>query len=323
MRSFISAAALAIGLGLVFASPGWSVEVKHVAITQIVEHPALDAARQGIKDALAEEGWVDGDTLKWTYETAQGSVGTAAQIAKTFVGMSPDVIVAIATPSAQTAVASAGGAIPVVFSAVTDPVGARLVRSMMDPGGPVTGTSDMLPLDKHLALIRRVLPEAKTIGVIYNSGEANSVSLVESLKVAADAAGLKVVESTAPRSSDVLGAARNLVGKVDAIYVPTDNTVVSALEAVVKVGIDNKLPVFAGDTASVERGAVASVGFNYYDLGLQTGKMVAKILGGADPATLPVETVSKTELFVNPGMAEKMGVTLPEAMVAEAAKVVE
>jgi putative ABC transport system substrate-binding protein len=219
-------------------------------------------------------------------------------------------------------VASAGS-IPVVFSAVTDPVGAKLVRSMEDPGGPVTGTSDMLPLDKHLAMIRRVLPEAKALGVLYNSGEANSVSLVESLKAAAEPAGFTIVEATAPRSSDVLGAARNLVGKVDAIYIPTDNTVVSALEAVVKVGIDNKLPIFAGDTASVERGAAAAVGFNYHDLGLQTGKMVARILDGADPSTMPVETVQKTELYVNPGMAEKMGLTLPADMVSEATKVVE
>ncbi|WP_413203988.1 ABC transporter substrate-binding protein [Rhodospirillum sp. A1_3_36] len=323
MRSLFSVATLVLGLGLASVSPGWSADVKHVAITQIVEHPALDAARQGIKEALAEDGWIEGETLKWTFQSAQGSVGTAAQIAKTFVGMAPDVIVAIATPSAQTAVASAGGSIPVVFSAVTDPVGAKLVRSMADPGGPVTGTSDMLPLDKHLALIKRVLPGAKTVGVLYNSGEANSVSLVESLKIAGADAGLTIVESTAPRSSDVLGAARNLVGKVDAIYVPTDNTVVSAFEAVVKVGIDNQIPVFAGDTASVERGAVAAVGFDYHDLGLQTGKMVARILDGADASTIPVETVQKTELFVNPDMATKMGVTLPADMIAEAAKVVK
>jgi putative ABC transport system substrate-binding protein len=323
MRSLFPAA-VALGLGLVAASPVLAADAggKHVAITQIVEHPALDAARQGIQESLAEAGWIVGKNLEWTFESAQGSVGTAAQIAKTFAGSDADVIVAIATPSAQTAVASAGS-IPVVFSAVTDPVGAKLVRSMEDPGGPVTGTSDMLPLDKHLAMIRRVLPEAKALGVLYNSGEANSVSLVESLKAAAEPAGFTIVEATAPRSSDVLGAARNLVGKVDAIYIPTDNTVVSALEAVVKVGIDNKLPIFAGDTASVERGAAAAVGFNYHDLGLQTGKMVARILDGADPSTMPVETVQKTELYVNPGMAEKMGLTLPADMVSEATKVVE
>ncbi len=296
--------------------------MKHVAITQIVEHPALDAARQGVHDVLAERGWKEGENLTWTYESAQGSVTTAAQVAKKFIGMAPDVIVAIATPSAQTAAASAGE-IPVVFSAVTDPVGAKLVRSLEDPGGPITGTSDMLPLDRHLAMIRRALPGMTRLGVIYNAGEANSVTLVETLKAVAEAQGVTLVEATAPRSTDVLDAARRLVGEVDAVYIPTDNTVVSALEAVVKVGIDNQLPVFAGDTASVERGAVAAVGFNYYDLGRQTGDMVAEILAGKEARSLPVRMVDKTELFVNPAMATRMGLTLPEDMVAEAAKVIE
>lgn len=288
----VIAAACALALGLAPVSQAGAADVKHVAVTQIVEHPALDAAREGVREALAEAGWKVGENLTWTFESAQGSVGTAAQIAKKFVGLQPDVIVAIATPSAQTAVASANG-IPVIFSAVTDPVGARLVRSLENPGVPVTGSSDMLPLPLHLAMIRRALPQSKTVGVLYNAGEANSVALVETLKTVAPAQGFTIVESTAPRSSDVLGAARNLVGKVDAIYVPTDNTVISALEAVVKVGIDNKLPVFAGDTASVARGAVAATGFDYHDLGLQTGRMVARVLAGADPRTMPVETIQK------------------------------
>ncbi|GEO81488.1 ABC transporter substrate-binding protein [Pararhodospirillum oryzae] len=296
-------------------------QTRHVAITQIVEHPALDAARQGIQDALSEDGWVVGDNLEWTYESAQGSVSTASQIAKKFVGLAPDVIVAIATPSAQTAAAVAGS-IPVVFSAVTDPVGAKLVRSMEEPGGPITGTSDMLPLDRHLAMIRSIMPGAKRLGVMYNSGEANSVTLVARLKELAGAAGFTIVESTAPRSSDVLDAARFLVGKVDAIYVPTDNTVISSLEAVLKVGIDNKIPVFTGDTASVERGSVAAVGFDYHDLGLQTGHIVSRILAGTDPRTIPVETVQKNDLYINLGMAERMGLTLPEDMIKNAAVVI-
>lgn len=295
----VIAAACALALGLAPVSQAGAADVKHVAVTQIVEHPALDAAREGVREALAEAGWKVGENLTWTFESAQGSVGTAAQIAKKFVGLQPDVIVAIATPSA------------------------RLVRSLENPGVPVTGSSDMLPLPLHLAMIRRALPQSKTVGVLYNAGEANSVALVETLKTVAPAQGFTIVESTAPRSSDVLGAARNLVGKVDAIYVPTDNTVISALEAVVKVGIDNKLPVFAGDTASVARGAVAATGFDYHDLGLQTGRMVARVLAGADPRTMPVETIQKTDLYVNPAMAERMGLTLPPDMIADAAKIIE
>lgn len=324
MRLSLALAAAVVFSAVAGAAPsaGVAAETKHVAITQIVEHPALDAARQGVHDALADAGWREGDTLTWTFESAQGSVGTAAQIAKTFVGLGPDVIVAIATPSAQTAVAAADG-IPVVFCAVTDPVGARLVRSLDDPGAAVTGTSDMLPLDKHLDMIQEAVPGLTRLGVLYNSGEANSVAVVEGLKAEAARRGLTLVEAVAPRSTDVLGAARSLVGKVDALYVPTDNTVISAFEAVVKVGMDNKLPVFAGDTASVSRGAIAAVGFDYYDLGRQTGAMIARILDGADPAAMPVEQVEKTDLYVNPGMAKAMGLKLPAAMIDRATKIVD
>ncbi len=295
---------------------------KFVAITQIVEHPALDACRNGVKDELAAAGYEVGKNLKWSFESAQGNPVTAAQIAKKFVGDGPDVIVAIATPSAQAAVANTKS-IPVVFSAVTDPVGAKLVSSWEKPGKNVTGTSDMLPLDQHLKLVKRIVPAARNLGIIFNPGEANSVSSVEGAKKAAPANGLAIVEASAPNSGSVLAAARSLVGKVDAIYIPTDNTVVSAFEAVVKVGIDAKIPVFAADTDSVPRGAAAALGFNYYEVGRQTGRMVVKILEGEKPGNIPVAMLEKLDLFVNPGSAGKMGVTLPAAIVGEAKKVVE
>ena len=173
--------------------------------------------------------------------------------------------------------------------------------------------SDLSPIGKHLDLIKEIMPAAKTLGVIYNPGEANSVTLVELLKAEAPARGLALVEAAAPRSSDVLAAAQSLVGKVDAIYVPTDNTVVTALEAIVKVGTENQLPVFAGDTDSVPRGAIAALGFNYYDLGRQTGKIVARVLKGEAPGDdRRSQGVEITELFVNPGAAEAMGIELPD-----------
>lgn len=242
-------------------------------------------------------------------------------MAKKFAGLAPDVIVAISTPSAQT-VASAARSTPLIFSAVTDPVGAKLVKDPNHPGGLITGVTDMSPIAAHLDLVKRVVPSAKRLGVIYNPGEANSVTLVALVNKFAPGKGLSVVEAGATKTSDVLTAARSLVGKVDAIYIPTDNTVISALEAVIKVGIDAQIPVITADTDSVKRGAVAALGFNYYDVGRQTGVMVARVLNGEKPGDIAVEGVSKLELFVNPAAAAAMGVTLPADMVDEAKEVV-
>lgn len=311
----------AMALAAICAVTGAQAADKFVAITQIVEHPALDSCRKGVKDVLAENGFVEGKNLRWDYESAQGNPVTAAQIAKKFIGDEPDVIVAIATPSAQAVVASTK-TIPVVFSAVTDPVAAKLVSNWEKPGANVTGTSDMAPVDKHLEMILSISPDVKKLGVLYNPGEVNSVSSLEAVKKAAGPAGIEVLEGPAPKSSEVLAAARSLVGKADAFYVPTDNTVVSAFEAVVKVGIDSKTPVYAADTDSVNRGAIAAAGFNYYQVGRQTGEMVVKILKGEKPGNIPVAGLERLDLWVNPDSAAKMGVTLPEAMVKEATKVV-
>ncbi len=304
----------------VLASQSYA-DQKFVAITQIVEHPALDSVRQGVKDELAERGYVADKNLKWQYESAQGNPTTAAQIARKFAGESPDVIVAIATPSAQTAAASTRH-IPVIFSAVTDPIGAKLVKNLEKPGRNITGTTDMLPVKKHLELVKQLVPNAKTIGTIYNPGEANSVTIVELVEKVAPELGLTVIKSAATKSSDVLTAARALVGKVDAIYLPTDNTVISAAEAVIKVGEQNKLPVIAADTDTVKRGAIAALGFNYYDVGRQTGVIVAQVLDGKKPGDIPVQGVEKMELYLNPGAADRMGLELPESILQQAKEIV-
>ncbi|KXF79281.1 ABC transporter permease [Paramesorhizobium deserti] len=293
-----------------------------VAVTAIVEHPALDATRDGVKEALAEAGFKEGENLKFIYESAQGNAGTAAQIARQFIGDNPDVIVPISTPSAQ-AVVSATREIPVVFTAVSDPIGAQLVKDFEKPGGNVTGLSDMSPVADHVTLIKEILPEAKTIGFLYNSGEINSVSLLAALKEAAEKSGLSVVESTATRSADVQGAARALVGRADIIYVPTDNTIVSALEAAVAVAEENKIPLFTADTDSVNRGAIAALGFNYHDVGKQTGAVVARILNGEKPGDIPVKIAAGTDLVVNLVAAKKMGVELPQTLVDRATKVIK
>jgi putative tryptophan/tyrosine transport system substrate-binding protein len=312
-------AALALSLGLAGAAAAQEVTV---AVTAIVEHPALDAVRQGVQDELTTQGYQAGDNLDFQFESAQGNPATAAQIAQKFVGEAPDVIVPISTPSAQ-AVAAATKDIPIVFTAVTDPLGAKLVTSLEQPGGNITGMTDLSPIGAHLDLVKEITPDVAKLGVIYNPGEANSVTLLDLLKQEAPARDLAIVEAAAPRSADVQAAAQSLVGRVDAIYVPTDNTVVTALEAIVGVGIDNQLPVYAGDTDSVPRGAMAALGFNYYDVGIQTGKIVARVLNGEVPGGIPVQSIQTTELHVNPGAAERMGVTLPKQVVARAKTVVE
>jgi putative ABC transport system substrate-binding protein len=314
--------ALALLAGTMLGWPALAAEQAAVAVTAIVEHPALDAVRDGVKAELAAGGYEDGKNLRFSYESAQGNPATAAQIARKLVGDRPDVIVPISTPSAQAVVGSTKD-IPVVFTAVTDPVGAKLVKDAQKPGGNVTGMSDLSPIGKHLDLVKEITADAKTLGVIYNPGEANSLTLLALLKQEAPARGLTIKEAPAPKSADVLPAAQSLVGKADAIYVPTDNTVITALEAIVKVGQQNKLPVYAGDTDSVPRGAVAALGFNYFDVGRQTGRMVLRVLKGEKPGDLPVEGVEITELFVNPASAAAMGVTIPEAVLARAKTVVK
>ena len=314
---------IACGLMAAFAPLSYANDVKSVGVTAIVDHPALDDVRKGVEDELKAQGFVPGKNLKYQFQSAQGNTATAGQIARKFVGDKVDAIVAIATPSAQAAVAASRGATPVVFAAVTDPVAAKLVKSWNAGNGNVTGVSDMLALDKQMDLVKQVVPNAKRVGVVYNPGEANSVVVVKQLQTLLPKLGMTLVEAAAPRSVDVSSAARSLIGKVDVIYTSTDNNVVSAYEALVKVGQDAKIPLVASDTDSVKRGAIAAFGINYRDLGEQTGRMVARILKGEKPGDIKPELSTKMELFVNPGAAEKQGVKLSDTLVKSAAQVIQ
>lgn len=314
----LGAALLAVGL----ASNAVSAQEKYVAITAIVEHPALDSVRDGVKEALEKNGFKEGENLQFTYQSAQGNTGTAAQIARQFIGDKPDVIVAIATPSAQ-AVVAATKQIPVIYSAVTDPVAAQLVSTVEASGSNVTGVSDVLELEKQVDLIKQVVPNAKKVGMVYNPGEANSAVVVKRLQALLPQEGMELVEAAAPRSVDVGAAARSLIGKVDVIYTNTDNNVVSAYEALVKVGNEADIPLIASDTDSVKRGAIAALGINYKDLGIQTGEMVVRVLNGENPGAIPSQTSSKLELYVNPAAAKNQGIELPETLLKSAAVVLE
>jgi putative tryptophan/tyrosine transport system substrate-binding protein len=294
-----------------------------IGISQIVEHPALDATRQGFMDDLEQHGFDAAKKVRFDYKNAQNNRAVSGQIARKFVGDEVGLILAISTPSAQDA-AAATKKIPILFSAVTDPKAAGLVKSLERPGGNVSGTCDRSPVSRQLELIRQILPSAKRIGTIYNPGEVNSVASVTEMEAQAAKTGLTLVKAAAPSSNTVKMAADSLLGKVDAIQVPTDNTVVLAFESVVKVCQENKVPLFAADVDSVNRGAIAALGLDYYKLGRQTGAMARKILqGSANMAEMPVEFQIDLVLHVNPAQAAKMGVELPEAIVKQAAKIVE
>lgn len=293
-----------------------------VAVTAIVEHPALDAARRGIEDELRAAGYAAGENLELVFASAEGSRARAERIASDLVELSPDVIVPISTPSAQ-AVARATSTIPVVFAAVSDPLSAGLVEDLAAPGGNVTGMSDLSPIGEHLALIKEIVPGARRLGVIYNPKEANAARLLELIESEAPGHGLEVVPATVGLPAKVADATAGLVGKVDAIYVPTDNTAIAGLEAAAEVGRKNHLPVFAADVHAVPRGAIAASGFNYYDLGRQTGRMVGEVLDGADPGAMPVRRVSASDLFVNLVAAEAMGISVPSTVLARANTIIE
>jgi len=314
-QAFFCAAALCL-------STMGAAKAQSVAVTSIVEHPALDTLRDGVKDALAEAGHTEQKGLKWQFQTAQGNTAIATQIARKFVGDKPDVIVAIATPSAQ-AVVAATKTIPVVYAAVTDPVAAQLVPTLEASGTNVTGVSDRLELARQLEIIKQVVPDARKVGMVYNPGEANSVSVVEQLRELLPTMGMSLVEAGAPRTVDVGAAARSLVGKVDVIYTSTDNNVVSAYETLVKVGNDARIPLVASDTASVSRGAIAALGLDYYEIGRQAGRIVVRILNGEKPGDIPSETSDKLALHVNPAAARKQGVTLSSQLLDSAAVVIE
>lgn len=285
-------------------------EAYSIGITQITTHTALDSAREGFKKAFEDAGI----PVKYDEQNAQGDQATATSIASKFASSDLDLVLAIATPSAQAAAQSITK-VPVLFTAVTDPVSAQLVNSLEAPGSNITGTTDMNPVADQISLVKEFAPKAKTLGIIYSSGEVNSEVQVELAKEAAAKDGLQVVESAVTNSAEVQQAAQDLASKVDAIYVPTDNTVVSALASVVQAAEDAKIPLIAGEANSVVQGALATYGIDYSKLGYQTGEMAIRILKeGADPATLPVEAQKDYELTVNTTTLEALGLELPASL---------
>jgi len=318
MKKLVMAAVLGAFLGL----HGMVAQGATIAVSQFVEHPALDSVLRGLQDYL-KDNKVE---VNYSVHNAQANMGTATQIAQQMVGEKADLLVAIATPSAQTcaqALAKAPADLkrPFLFTAVTDPVAAGLVKDLQKPDAGITGVSDLLPVEEHLKMVLAYKPGIKKLGVLYNAGEANSKATVATIKELSGKLGFAVVEATAGKTADVHQAAKSLVGRVDAVFIPTDNTIVAGLESVIKIGVENKLPIFAADVDSVKRGAVAAMGFDYYQHGRQTGAMAEKILKGAKPESLPVEFQKELQLHINAGFSKQMGVEPPAEMLKKATQV--
>jgi len=284
-----------------------------IGISQIVEHPALDDARKGIIDALKEEGFVEGENLEIDFQNAQGDMPTAQTIADGFVAAKKDMIIAIATPSAQAA-ANATKDIPIVFTAVTDPVAAGLAASLEKPGGNVTGSSDAAPMEKQFELVKILVPKAKKIGIIYNTSEANSIVQVNKAKELSGKFGFEIVEIGITTVNDIDQALSSANGKIDVLYTPTDNLVASAMPLIANKCIENKLALIGAEDAHVKSGALATEGISYYNLGLQTGKMAARILRGEAAGEISVGFLENTDLVINDETAKRIGIKIPESL---------
>jgi putative ABC transport system substrate-binding protein len=320
------AAWLAGAAMLVSATAATAADAKKIGIATIVEVPQLVETKDGVIKGLAERGFVVGKNIEIDYQNSNGNTSIQQQVAKKFVGDALDVIVPITTPTAQ-AMVTATKDIPIVFVDVTDPLKAKLIPQFKAPGGNVTGVSDAAPIAAQLKLFKQIVPGLKKLGFVYNPGLDSSKATLGWVQEQGKPLGIEVVEAAAPTTNEVIPATNQLIGKVDAIYVPNDTTVVAALETVVKIGKDTKIPVFTGETRGVSRGSVASLGLNYTQVGIMAGHMVADVLDGKKPGTidaiLAYEKLPDSVVVVNKGAAAAMGVPLSEAVLKQATQVIE
>lgn len=314
----ITAALLLAGCAPVPAAPAAPAEAPAekitIGITQIVEHPSLDLIRQGITDGLKDQGYADGEQIVLDYANAQGNMENTQLIAQKFEADKKKMVIAITTPSAQAAKNNVKSC-PIIFSAVTDPEGAGLV------GEGISGVSDMTPIAEQLELLKVLLPQAKTIGMIYNSSEQNSVVQVDMTKEKAKALGLEVEAISITAANEIPLALDALVGKVDVLYTHIDNTLASAYGVIIEKANANKIPVLGAVEDYVKQGAIATQGIDNYKVGYQTGLMAARVLKGQDISAIPFETLKETDLIVNAAAMESFGIALPEDLKARAKSV--
>lgn len=295
-------------------------DVKNIGVLQLIQHSALDAANEGFVDALKEAGYEDGKNIKIEQQNAQGKIDTAQQIANQFVSSKKDLIFAIATPSAQAAY-NATKDIPIVFTAVTDPVADSLVKSLDNSGNNLTGTSDMADIEEQLELYTKVLPEMKTLGIIYTTSETNSVNQVKLLKELAPKFGLTIKEIGVANINEINQNLTSAIKDIDALYAPTDNNVAASYELVAQIALSNNVPVLGAEPAVVEVGGLICKGIDYYELGKMAGDKAVQILEGKKPSEIPSETMPELAITVNTDAAEKLGVTIPDDVLKDANKV--
>lgn len=292
-------------------------DVIKIGVVQLVEHPALDASYNGFVDALKAAGYVDGDNISIDYQNGQGEQANCQTIATQFKNSNVDLVLAIATPAAQAA-ANVISDIPILITAVTDPVSAMLVDSYARPGGNLSGTSDLTPVREQLELMQQLLPDVKTVAILYTSSETNSVFQANLAKEAAADLGLEIIESTISSSNEIQQVVESVLDSCDAIYIPTDNTFANAMATVTMITEQAGMPVIVGEENMVYGGGLATTGINYYNLGYQTGEMAVRILkDGADPAEMPIEYQKDVSICINTDMAAILGVTIPESLAAE------
>jgi putative ABC transport system substrate-binding protein len=322
MRKMLVGLVIAACAAAVFGEGSREAEQSNViGISKIVAHPALDAVEQGIQDQLADLGY----SFDYDLQNANGDVGTAAQIASKFKADHVRVAIGIATPTAQ-ALVNAIDDVPVIYTAVTDPVDAGLVTSYDAGEGNVTGVSDMTPVKAQIRILQQLV-DLKTLGHVYTSSEANAVRLAEEAKKACDELGIEFVSTTVTNSAEVRSATQTIVDRVDGLYVSTDNTVVSALSALTQVAMENGVPVMSADPSSAETyDVIAALGFDYYSMGRVTGRLVAEILEGKDPEAIPTQYMTDpgdTDLLINLDVAKRLGITVPASLRNQANKIVE
>jgi len=315
---------LAIAVLIVSVGLLGSAAPLRIGITKIVEHPALDAVEQGVIDALSAAGYERGVDVEYLLTSAQGDLGNAVAIAQNYQAQGVDLVVAIATSSAQAAAEVYRGTdVPVIYAAVTDPVGAaQLVPSATDPSGNenITGVSDMIPVAAQLQLLKDLSSDIEKVGIVYNAGEPNSVILTEMAEAAAPGLGLSIIKATADTSANVPIAAQSLIGRVDAYYVTTDNTVVSAIDSVLAASQEAGVPLLVADPTSLLNATLAA-GFDYYDLGKTVGEVILDVLSGTKPNEIPVTYVEEGQVHLNLDAAEAIGLAFSEAVISKATAV--
>lgn len=297
-----------------------SGKVYKIGIIQLLEHDALDNAYKGFVEGLKNSGYADGKNIKIDYENAQNEQANCVTIASKFVNGNYDLILAIGTPAAQV-VANATSKIPILVTAVTNPENAKLVKSNLKPGTNVTGTSDLTPVKEQIDMIKKLVPNVKTVGLMYCSSETNSIYQIGLAKKECEALGLKYKEGTVSSSNEIQQVAQSLVSDVQAVYVPTDNMLAAGMQTVSMVTNAAKIPIIVGESGMVKNGGLATYGINYYKLGKQTSDMAVKILSGkSKPEDMPIEYQKDMDVAVNKEAAGKTGITLPQDLLDKAAK---